>query len=341
MKKSLLALAVLGTVAGTAAAQSSVTLFGNIDVNVRHIKHGDESRWTLSNNGYSSSAFGVRGVEDLGGGLKAGFHLEGAIFVDEGIGGASGGGLDWKRRATVSLMGNWGEIRLGRDYVPTFWTHTQFDLFGTNGVGGQTNIQGVAGSGATTLVRANNTVAYHLPSNLGGVYGQLTGAFGEGVNGNKYAGGRIGWKGGPVNVALAYGRTFDTSPAPGVVPEDDLTAWNVGASYDIGFMTILAQYHTYKWDENTQKNWYVGASVPVGPGLIKVTYGKASDFTDANQIAVGYLHALSKRTFLYAHFARIDNDDNAAYRVPAQTQLAVAGGGLKSTGYEFGVRHTF
>ena len=334
MKKSLLALAVLGTFAGAASAQSSVTLFGNIDINLRGVKTGDESIKTLSKNGYSSSAIGVRGVEDLGGGLRAGFHLEGDLDPDTG----NPGGQSWQRRSTVSLIGGFGEIRLGRDYTPTFWNHTVFDLWGTNGTGGQTNLMTqagdtIVGSGATTLVRANNSIGYHLPSGLGGLYGQLMVAAGEGTNANKYLGGRVGWTSGPINVAAAYGKTD--------LGEEDLKAFNLAGSYNFGFMTLLAQYHMYEFAENKQKNISVQASVPIGAGQIKASYGKVSDYADANQIAVGYLHSLSKRTFLYAHYSRIDNDDNAAFRIPSQAALAVAGGGLKSTGYELGVRHTF
>ena len=73
MKKSLLALAVLGAFAGAASAQSSVTLFGIVDVNARYVKTGDVKIKSLGTDGINSSRLGFRGVEDLGGGLKAGF----------------------------------------------------------------------------------------------------------------------------------------------------------------------------------------------------------------------------------------------------------------------------
>lgn len=75
MKKALIALAVLGLTGGAAVAQSSVTLFGVIDADMKYVKTGDLKLKKLDSSGLSTSRFGVKGVEDLGGGLKAGFWL--------------------------------------------------------------------------------------------------------------------------------------------------------------------------------------------------------------------------------------------------------------------------
>jgi predicted porin len=364
MKKSLLALAALTAFAGVASAQSSVTLFGVIDANVRNVKTSAGSLKTLSTDGMGSSRLGLRGMEDIGGGLRAGFWLEGSVNVDVGGGqkaaftgitlpsgttsavGNSFSGQDWQRRATVSLMGGFGEIRLGRDYTPDFWNHTVFDPFGTNGVGNSVNTFDTLGSGATTTVRANNSVGYFLPGGLGGVYGQVMVAAGEGAAGNKHMGFRVGYAAGPVNVALAYGKTS-------VDGSVDWTRLNIGASYNLGFMTIMGQYinsdvsgGAANGRENT--NILLGANIKAGAqGTFKVSYVKAdgdgpaaSDKTrDATQLAFGYQHALSKRSSVYAHYGRISNKAGANYRV-AGTALSNAAG-KASTGYEFGVNHSF
>jgi predicted porin len=132
MKKSLLALAALTAFAGAASAQSSVTLFGIVDAGVARLSAGGKTKTGMTNSGYNSSRLGFRGVEDLGGGLQAGFWLEGQLTNDDGN---AAGKLNFQRRSTVSLMGGFGEIRLGRDYTPTFWNTTVYDPFGTNGVG--------------------------------------------------------------------------------------------------------------------------------------------------------------------------------------------------------------
>ena len=345
MKKSLLALAALTAFAGAASAQSSVTLFGIVDLAATSVKNGSTTLRTLSPDQLNSNRLGFRGVEDLGGGLRAGFHIEGAMAPDTG-----GTGQTWQRRSTVSLMGGFGEVRLGRDYTPTFWNHTIYDPFGTNGLGSQLNVmiaQGqtsVLNGGATTTVRANNTIGYFLPA-MGGVFGQVMVAAAEGpANGNKYIGGRIGYAGGPVNVAVAYGKTEISGTR-------DMTAFNIGGSYNLGFMTLMGQLHKYDVDLATggsrdQTNYLIGALVPFGQHTLKFSYNNASSTAedrDATQFTFGYQYDLSKRTALFGNFARLKNGGNATtgarYAVNAGTTLTA--GGLTSQGYQFGVRHSF
>ena len=353
MKKSLLALAALTAFAGVASAQSSVTVFGIIDAAARNVKNGSISLKTLSTDGMGSSRLGFRGVEDLGGGLRAGFWLEGSVNVDVGGGaktaatanGSTANGQDWQRRATVSLLGGFGELRLGRDYVPAFWNRTTFDPYGTNGVGSSTNLFDTSGSGATTNVRANNSIGYFLPAGLGGLYGQAMVAAGEGVAGNKHIGGRLGYAAGPVNFAVAYGKTE-------VNTTTDWTDINIGGSFNLGFMTLMGYYVKSEVDggpNNGRKltNYLVGGLVPFGASTLKFSYvksdGKGStaalNARDADQLAVGYLYSLSKRTTLYTHFSKVSNKSGASW-------TASSGGvanslGRNSTGYEFGVNHAF
>jgi predicted porin len=365
MKKSLLALAALTAFAGVASAQSSVTLFGVVDLNARNVKNGSAgSIKSLSTDGNASSRLGFRGVEDLGGGMRAGFWIEGGLGADVGSQGGGNGGLNapanWNRRSTVSLLGGFGEIRLGRDYTPTFWNHTVFDPFGTNGVGSSTNIISpaptVAPFGtAQTLVRANNTIGYFLPA-MGGLYGQFmvaagenqgnsAGSLGPSGSGNKYIGGRIGYAAGPVNFAVAYGKTEKAG-----VMIDDLTAFNIAGSWNLGFMTLFGQYHKYEEGARELQNYLLGATVPLGAGTFKASYGKTdrtaifsgTTYSErgANQLALGYVYDLSKRTALYTHFSRVKNDAGLVYTAGVGGPAA-PNTGISSTGYEFGVRHNF
>jgi len=356
MKKSLLALAALTAFAGVASAQSSVTVFGIIDAAARNVKNGSVSLKTLSTDGMGSSRLGFRGVEDIGGGMRAGFWLEGSVNVDVGGGaktaatanGSTANGQDWQRRATVSLLGGFGELRLGRDYTPDFWNHTVFDPFGTNGVGSSTNLFNSSGSGATTVVRANNSIGYFLPAGLGGLYGQVMVAAGEGASGNKHIGGRFGYAAGPINVAVAYGKTE-------VNLTTDWKRMNVGASWNLGFMTLMGQYinadvsgpASFGPSGRELTNYLVGGLIPFGASTLKFSYVKsdgdgrtaAEKANDSTQFAVGYLYSLSKRTTLYTHFSRISNKSGANW-------TASSGGvanavGASSTGYEFGVNHAF
>ena len=380
MKKSLLALAALTAFAGVASAQSSVTLFGVVDLNARNVKNGSAgSLKTLSTDGLASTRFGVRGVEDLGGGLRAGFWLEAGFGADTAAGASAGtdasgnrigtGGLVFNRRATLSLLGGFGEVRLGRDYTPTFWNHTIFDPFGTNGVASQTNLitpaAGTSGSNTTrvlgytsnginsgtstgTVVRADNSIGYFLPT-MGGLYGQVMIAAGEGFTGAKYIGGRFGYSAGPINVAVAVGRTEVTSSA-------DLSAVNFGGSWNLGFATLMAQFHTYEADrtgaagftlDRSLDNWMIGAVMPMGASSFKFSYAKSSgEFSDtvrdgdATQLGLGYQYDLSKRTALYANYSRVKNNKGARFYASGSGPLN-AGTDFTSTGYEFGVRHSF
>src|SRR5206468_11651565 len=199
MKKTLIALAALAA-AGTASAQSSVTLFGIVDVNYAHysVDGGTSAYGTaassghvnvLTNSGYNSSRLGFRGTEDLGGGLSASFWLEAGISNDDGRAGgaiaagnqgvtvAGNTGLNFNRRSTVSLAGGWGELRLGRDYTPQFWNLTVFDPYGTVGVGTNQLLNSLGA--LPTAVRASNSIGYFLPANLGGFYGQVQYYLGE------------------------------------------------------------------------------------------------------------------------------------------------------------------
>jgi len=381
MKKSLLALAALTAFAGVASAQSSVTVFGGIDLAARNVKNGPAgSIKSLSGDGNYSSRLGFRGVEDLGGGLKAGFWLESGVGADTGGFGAAGGAI-WNRRATASLMGDFGEIRLGRDYTPTFWNHTQFDPFGTNGVGNANNLIGTGGiaTGTTTTrilgapstasgdartgshVRVDNSIGYHLPA-LGGLYGQVMVAAGEGVIGNKYTGARLGYAAGPINVAAAFGKTD--------LVTDTLKAFNVAGSYNMGFATLFVVYHNYKigGTEPTSatsygnpsnrdlKNYLLGTTVPLGQGTFKFSFAKTKGDLNAGnaaaaptrldasatQIALGYVYDMSKRTALYTHYSTIKNKGGAHFYAsgsgPAYSNTTAD---FTSTGYEFGIKHTF
>lgn len=325
MKKSLLALAALTAFAGVASAQSSVTLFGIVDLNARSTKVGSATVKSLSTDGIASSRLGFRGVEDLGGGLRAGFWLEGGLAADGGAMGGSNGiaTVNFNRRATASLMGGFGEVRLGRDYTPSFWNYTVFDPFGTNGVAAMTNlVDSSLGSPAITFVRDNNTIGYFLPA-MGGLYGQVQVAAGEGTAGQKYMGGRIGYAAGPVNVAVAMGKTKKTGAMV-----DDFSDTNVGASWNMGFMNLMGQYSKRDYGTADQKTWLIGARVPFGASTLKASFGKSDGNTDARDhklLGLGYQYDLSKRTALYATYAKRDSKVNAT----------------DMTAYEFGVMHAF
>lgn len=110
-----------------------------MDINYRSVRSGDNRFSGLASDGLYSSRFGVRGTEDLGGGMKANFHLEGAVFPDTGLG-ASSGGFNFQRRSVIGLEGEFGSVVAGRDYTPLFGVAGVVDPFSTNGVGSSYNL---------------------------------------------------------------------------------------------------------------------------------------------------------------------------------------------------------
>ena len=357
MKKSLIALAVLAA-AGSAYAQSSVTLFGVVDATLAFGRGSLSNKTQLTNSGYNSSRLGFRGVEDLGGGMSASFWLEAALANDDGQGGSTNSnnqasgtgaavagrqGLTFARRSTVSLSGGWGEMRLGRDYTPQFWNITVFDPFGTNGVGTtETMITGAGGAGLpiTTFVRASNSIGYFLPPNIGGFYGQFQYYLGENNTGavtssdGKGYGLRLGYAAGPLNVAGAISRT---TFATGNAHQN-----NIGGQYDFGVAKVMAHISHDKLGVVTGKGWLIGGLFPIGAGEIRASYSRyRTDATVAEptgkKLALGYVHNLSKRTALYTTYARVRNSGGLAHTLNGSTGAINA----SSSGYDFGIRHAF
>jgi predicted porin len=342
MKKSLLALAALTAFAGVASAQSSVTVFGIVDLSINRIKNGPNSMTLESSDQMNSNRLGFRGIEDLGGGMKAGFWLESGIGPDTGANGGSNGyaSVMWNRRATVSLMGGFGEIRIGRDYAVTFNNRAAYDPFGFNGIAHMGIVENLLGSTVVSQVRINNAVSYYLPE-MGGLYGQLQAAAGEGLQGNKYAGGRIGYAAGPLNISGAVGKTYKTGAMI-----DDFNQKDIGMSYNLGFMTIEGMYDKVDYGSADQKHALVGVLVPFGPGTLKASYNKVSGKTDsvgAKLFGIGYQYDLSKRTALYTTISRLQNDGNAATgaKFTVGQGPAMTIGGDTSSGFNVGIRHIF
>ncbi|MFN9727563.1 porin [Acidovorax sp.] len=349
MKKSLIALAVLAA-SGAAMAQSSVTLFGIVDATYAYGSGSVANRSQLTNSGLASSRLGFRGVEDLGGGMSASFHLEAAVNNDDGTGGStitnnqaatsSGGGLVFNRRSTVSLIGGFGEVRLGRDLTSQFLNLSNFDPFGTNGVGTTQTLN--SSIGGPVRVRASNSIGYFLPGKLGGFYGQAQYYMGENLSNvaNKKDGNgmglRVGYANGPIDAALALSETKYLT--------GNIKAMNFGGAYDLGVAKLMAHYNQDKISNGAKGTGYLlGATVPMGAGLIRAAYStyKIDNVTGndprSTKLALGYVHNLSKRTALYATYARVSNKGGATQALNGASTAA----NNSSNGYDFGVRHSF
>ena len=383
MKKSLIALAVLAA-SGAALAQSSVALFGIVDATVRYVDAGASgSILALTNSGMAGSRIGFRGTEDLGGGLNASFWLEAGINNDNGAGvgtsanNQAGGtntspagsqGLTFNRRSTVSLAGNWGELRLGRDYVPSFWNVGIFDPFSTQGVGanaifsyaGLNLLSGGALNVNSAAVRASNSIGYFMP-NIAGFYGQAMYALGE--NNDKTATGasnpaksngnvgsvRVGYANGPVDIAYGYAATDFAPPASLAAltsaASEKYQNQNLGASWNFGVAKVLGLWNQEKAISRTANSYMIGATAPIGAGLIRGSYtwgSSTNDGLDGSMIALGYVYNLSKRTALYTTYSYIaNNGKTATYNYGLAGTPAIPPAGGNTWGLDLGVKHNF
>lgn len=348
----------LTALAGAASAQSGVTIGGIADAAARHVSNeGRGSVKSLVSGSNSTSRLIVRGTEDLGGGLSASFHLEHGLLLDSGT--AAQAAQFWDRRATVSLAATqWGEIRAGRDFVPSYVSWSRYDPFSYVGAASSSNfvsatpngpIRAAFGSGPNSTVRSSNAVQWLLPGGLGGLEGGVLVAAGEGgtaaTGQHKVRGLRLGYAAGAVNLSAAHTRS-----------ENDLTAISgalkdtvLGGSYNFSLARVSLAWRRFEQAAARQNNLLVGAWVPVGSGEVKLSWNRADlagrvgatilDANDSRQLGLGYVHYLSKRSALYATLARIDNQGAATYVIPGGPS-GLAGGG-RSTGAEFGLRHTF
>jgi len=329
MKKSLLALAVLGAFAGAASAQSSVTIYGSLDLAVTKGNGGTAAN--NSANGLSKawiekqsngSRLGFRGNEDLGGGLSAQFQIEHRFNPDEGI--LTNAGVFWQGRSYVQLSSaSAGRVYLGRDYTPAFWPAVKSDPFGWDGVAQAGSAMWAGYLTATAGVRAPNTVGYKSPS-LSGLTFQGAVALGEGVN-NRVAGLNAEYAAGPIYAAFGY----EKQTAGPVAATSGNSLVNLAFHYDLGMVKPILYYARAKTAAgvNTNKYFMLGALAPIGGGTLKAAYGRL-DPQGANntqsKIGLGYDYPLSKRTNVYA--------DVGLGREDTKTN---------NTAYAVGIKHTF
>jgi predicted porin len=327
MKKTLIALAAVAAT-GAAFAQSSVTLYGVADVAVGKVNTaaGAGLSNTISptlmtssklllptslNNG--TSRWGVKGTEDLGGGLKAGFNFEAGLSLADGSANKSGGQM-FSRAANVSLMGGFGEIRAGRSLTPSYYSVASWELTGTANYSVVANQFNYAGAGA----RDSGLVMYRSPS-----FGGLTVDFGTVLAGNAfYTGGTpavgkgkndlaVTYAAGPLAASLAYNKVSGQEKN-----------WSLGAKYNLAF----AVAGSYQDPAGAKKGFTLGVSAPMGPVTLTADIARATDTANKNtDFVLEAKYALSKRTFAYAVYMR----DGAV------------SGGKSVNGYALGLRHNF
>jgi len=301
-----------------------------------------------------------------GAGTNTNNQANGAAFTDKSI--ATGGtaqtyaangnqGLSFNRRSTVSLAGSFGEIRLGRDYTPQFWNWTVYDPFATNGVGtnramlSSITLGGSTGGLSGTAVRASNSVSYlynHGNNALAttggqGLHAAVQTYFGENPSSflnpddGSGSGIRVGYNAGPLSAAVAYGQTKFAA--------GNMTMTNFAASYDLTVAKLFGQITKDELGVNKGDGMLLGVTAPMGDGLVRAsysTYKNGSSNTalanaESKQVAIGYVHNLSKRTRAYVTYANVNNAGGASAALGGATGVA----NKASSGFDIGMTHAF
>lgn len=345
-RKHFLAGALLATtVTGTAWAQtvpssSNVTMFGVVDLTFTHGKGSLSKADGLNKDGLAGSRFGVRGNEDLGGGLRASFVIEHGFSPDTG----SATAVFWNRQSLVALGSErLGEIQFGRIYTPTFLVHATYDAFGPQGTAAQ---QVLLGSGeftqasvAGSAIRANNAINYTTPAGLGGFSLQAMVALAEGAATGRYNGLRGSWSSGPLSVDLALGRY-------GSAAIGDLKSLTIGARYKLGALTFYGLHDRADSGSSfdtrgTQFSvaWLVGGLTELKASVAQSSRDSATGAAagTTRRYGIGAVHHLSKRTAVYTALARVSNSDGASTALNGATTAPNKG----STGMDLGLRHSF
>lgn len=306
MNKSLIALAVLAA-SGVASAQSTVTLYGIADVWFGSLESPSTTglkQTMIGSGGVDESRFGLKGSEDLGGGLKANFVLEQGFQIDTGA--QSVPGQMFSRQAYVGLSGGFGQVRLGKTFTPFD------DVSTTTNPGFNSALSPNNHVWVSTSYQANpaNTVYYATPS-LSGFSGAASYSLGENkttlVSAGKVVSANVKYEGGPLYAGLAY----QTEKANGAATTAKFTRLN--ASYDFGVAKLLAGYG-HVTDVvglaagNKSKEYQVGVDFPVSAALTisgGYAHSKSTDLgvgaADITRSGYGLAaaYSLSKRTFLY------------------------------------------
>jgi len=319
MKKQF-ALGLLAAVAASGAfAQSSVTIYGRLNVTAESQKLGDGDRqWNMQDN---ASRIGFKGTEDLGGGLKAGFQIEHGFDATSGTVALNGDGTAkpfWSRQSEVNLSGAFGTVRLGRWIPESYFATADYISMHNHDTGTSSDALYAFGPFAQA-----NKVGYASPV-MGGF--QFHASVAEGDAG--------------VERTYDLAANYDRGPlhiGAGFAKQEDVKQFAIRGLYEFGAFTVGAYYNrdTDSWgagfgDRNTFR---VSGMYAFGANELHLNVGRANEYSDvgdsaATQWTVGYNYNLSKRTKVYGFYTNLSDGDAGVY-----------GGDFNS--FAVGVRHNF
>ena len=307
-------LAATGALAGVgqAGAQTAV-VYGLLDVSGARVKPaGGQSQYELDNGNLQRSFLGIRGSEDLGGGLHAVFKLETYVRPDTGNAGRVTGDAFWSRESSVGLSGEFGTSVLGRNPTPLYLATIAFNPFG-EGFGFSPSTRQYFGANGVILgdSRWNNSISYanntsDAPLRIN-FAANLPEKSATSLSTGRNFGGSVAYITGPFALTAVLERIKNGSSQPLPAGFKQQIVGQIGATYDFQFVRIYGQAGRVKTDAALVEKstiYQLGVAVPIGTGLILASYGQAhkrstlAGITDRTS-SLGYDYFLSKNTDIY------------------------------------------
>jgi len=296
--KRLAPLCAIGLLLGTAAhAQSSVTIYGRLNLTLERQKAGSVTDNVLQNN---SSRIGFKGVEDLGGGLKAGFQIEHGFSPDTGAANA----VFWGRQSELNLGGGFGTLRLGRFTSEAYYATADYVSMHNHDTGTSSD------AFYAYVGRNNDKVAYASPSFGGANFHASVSATDAGGSDRNYDL-AVNWDAGPLHLGAGFERG-----------DGNARQFAVRALYEMGPVTLGGYVQRDRdgfgagfGDRTTLR---LAGMYAAGNGEFHANWGRAGDYdnlgnSSANQLTLAYNHKLSKRTKVYGFWTKVSADGSAPY----------------------------
>ncbi len=342
MNKKLIALAIAGaSVVPAAMAQSAnpVTLYGRVYVTAEQIEASgggvaDLERRTRIED--QASLLGVRGTEDLGGGLKAFFQLETGWRPDQNTSAFA------TRNSGIGLRGGWGSFLIGRWDMPFKSANIAIDAFGDLTISGLTGVMEDIGN----FDRRDQNVAQYWSPNFAGLAVRLAGTANEGktatANPRDY-GASITYNRGPLYLEYSYEEHRD--PAAGR-SKDDGNA--LGGKFSFGPIRLGLLYQEFRKDGfEKQKAWMGNVVWTIGKNQLIYQYMQAKDGgvngaatqPDCNSNSLGYQYNFTKRTSFVGSWTKVDNNEASKCSFGANRPTIAAG--QDPEGFSLGLKHVF
>jgi predicted porin len=331
MNKKLIALAIAGACSVPAAmAQTAnpVTLYGRAYATVEWVdmKDGTPKRTRIED---QSSLFGIRGTEDLGGGLRAFFQLETAFRLD------SNNSTFAARNSGVGLQGGWGSLIFGRWDMPFKSATIAVDPYGDLTLSGLTGVLSDFGN----FDRREQNVAQYWSPTMGGFAFRLAGTANEGrtaTSNPRSYGANATFTRGPIYAFFAWEEHRD------VTATTDEEAWAAGGSFAFGPIKLGGQYQEIDKGATDIENWMGNVVWTLGKNQFIYQHLRSDQGPgDCSMDSLGYQYNFTRRTFFIASYVRVKNDDGVRCGFGTVRPLAAAAAGTDPRATFIGLRHVF